>query len=534
MAFTTITDNELINMGVTGLPDTPELSTEEMQAQFDEYPQFLKDKFKTHIEEEEANTAAANIGAEIPEELDNVSTEKIQPILNELATRVKNQKDWQDAADENFSPTELNTGAFHADATNVTVPTMLITDVSGNAASTEFVDNKMQAIGAGDMAKSTYDPNNRGMVETAYKVGDSYVESITESEASYPVPAANDKMKVIIGKIKKYLNDLKTTVATHLADGMMSKEDKIKLDDIKENSQPNYYGECTTASATAAKEVTISDVTDFELKKGVTIAVRFIYENTAQNPTLNVNNTGAKQICTKDGNVTDSNISIGGDAHRFMVYMYNGTSWMFLGDVIDNNVNQTSYNLVQNKEVGNAVASALSKIAEIDLSSTATRPHASGKYLIYGSVSNPFFGKTKAAIAYGDEFNYGTGGNITNIDVSTELTALNSALTIQNLTSSLSLLTNNVSDVSHSLVKYGKIVQLQAELTVTAEYVNSNFGIMNLPSGCYPSKNLIITIPTKSSLNATVTILTNGQVQLYTSENLKNWIIRFVITFLTN
>ena len=66
MSFTNITPEELVDMGVTGLPDTPELSTEDMQAQFDEYSVFLKNKFKTHINELEANTAAADIGMEIP------------------------------------------------------------------------------------------------------------------------------------------------------------------------------------------------------------------------------------------------------------------------------------------------------------------------------------------------------------------------------------------------------------------------------------------------------------------------------------
>ena len=91
MSFTTITDDELVGLGVTGLDDTPELSTEDMQAEFDEYPQFLKDKFKTHITELEANTAAGDIGATIPEVLTNVTTEKVQPILNELASRAGSQ-----------------------------------------------------------------------------------------------------------------------------------------------------------------------------------------------------------------------------------------------------------------------------------------------------------------------------------------------------------------------------------------------------------------------------------------------------------
>lgn len=307
MSFTTITDPELEGLGVSGLPDTPELSTEDMQAQFDEYPQFLKDKFKVHITEEEANTAASNIGATIPEELDNVTDEQIQPILNELATRVKNQKDWQDEADENFSPTELNTEAFHADATTVTVPTVDTLDISDKAASTAFVDAKMQAIGAGDMAKSTYDPYNRGMVETAYKVESSYVNAITESTATYPVPEEGDKVKDIVGKQIKYAEDLKND--------MLSTTD---------------YGTCTTAASTAAKEITVSN-DDWSLRTGSVICVLFSNTNTAQDPTFNVNNTGAKSVWYDTGVITDSNIGFAGTSGRPMLFMYNGTCWVFVG-----------------------------------------------------------------------------------------------------------------------------------------------------------------------------------------------------------
>lgn len=53
------------------------------------------------------------------------------------------------------------------------------------------------------------------------------------------------------------------------------------------------YGVCTTAAATAAKTV---DMTGFTLTTGATIHVKFTYGNTVSSPTLNVNNTGAKEI----------------------------------------------------------------------------------------------------------------------------------------------------------------------------------------------------------------------------------------------
>lgn len=111
MSFTNITDEELEGLGVTGLPDTPGMTTEEMQEQFDEYPKFLKDKFRTLISELEAVTGALNIGAEVPE---NITADgNIQSILNGLR---------------------------------------------------KYVDDTVIALGTGDMATGIYDPNRDGII----------------------------------------------------------------------------------------------------------------------------------------------------------------------------------------------------------------------------------------------------------------------------------------------------------------------------------------------------------------------------------
>ena len=57
--------------------------------------------------------------------------------------------------------------------------------------------------------------------------------------------------------------------------------------------EPILYGTCSTAAATAEKAV---DIPNFELVTGVRIVVIFTIQNTASQPTLNVNNTGAKTI----------------------------------------------------------------------------------------------------------------------------------------------------------------------------------------------------------------------------------------------
>lgn len=76
----------------------------------------------------------------------------------------------------------------------------------------------------------------------------------------------------------------------------------VTLSNILDGSSSSYYGVCETAASTASKVA--SNVTTRtgkrliydDLKAGLTITVRFKYSNTADNSTLNINNTGAKPI----------------------------------------------------------------------------------------------------------------------------------------------------------------------------------------------------------------------------------------------
>lgn len=86
------------------------------------------------------------------------------------------------------------------------------------------------------------------------------------------------------------------------------------------------YGTCTTAAGTAAKVVTCSDFDSLET--GVTIKVKFTYSNTAANATMNVNSTGAKNLCrygtTRVGTTTRASWQAG----AVVSFTYDGTSWV--------------------------------------------------------------------------------------------------------------------------------------------------------------------------------------------------------------
>lgn len=127
-------------VGVTGLPDTPGLTTQEMQEKFDEpAKKLLAPKFNAMVEALQAATAAASLGAAAPDGLDGST---VQDLLNAL-------KKFADAhlADESnpHNVTATQTGAY----------TKAETD--------QAINNKVVAIGSGDMAQAVYDPGHLGV-----------------------------------------------------------------------------------------------------------------------------------------------------------------------------------------------------------------------------------------------------------------------------------------------------------------------------------------------------------------------------------
>lgn len=94
------------------------------------------------------------------------------------------------------------------------------------------------------------------------------------------------------------------------------------------------YGSCSTAAATAAKVV---DCAGFALATGSEITVKFTVTNTAANPTLNVNSTGAKAIYYRGAAISAGYLA----ANRTYTFRYNGTQYDLVGD-IDTNTSTTT------------------------------------------------------------------------------------------------------------------------------------------------------------------------------------------------
>ena len=100
------------------------------------------------------------------------------------------------------------------------------------------------------------------------------------------------------------------------------------IDGVSFNGTANitHYGTCSTAASTAAKVVSC---TGFTLATGAKITVKFTVTNTASNPTLNVNSTGAKAIQYRGSAISSGYLA----ANRVYTFIYDGTNYQLIGDI---------------------------------------------------------------------------------------------------------------------------------------------------------------------------------------------------------
>ena len=143
MAFEKITREELEKVGVTTLPDIPSLQAEEMKRKFEETAkELIVPHINKLIDELMLETAAAVIGAEVPDGLPEETEKTVQKVIQAVFDELENHKN----DDENpHKVTAHQTGAYTKKETD------------------QAIGEKVQQIGAGDMAKSVYDTHGLGV-----------------------------------------------------------------------------------------------------------------------------------------------------------------------------------------------------------------------------------------------------------------------------------------------------------------------------------------------------------------------------------
>lgn len=223
MAFTSITDADLKGKGNVGKPDTPGVSTAEMQRIMDEIPrEVIVPAFNKLVDELNAG-GAGSTGATVPGTLPHGTDSTVQGVLNALAKQTddhlndagnphnvtaaqsgaytKAETDSQIAAavtahesktDNPHKVTAVQTGAYTIEQTN----TQIATAVAAHAGRTDNphgvtaaqvgaytkaeteaqIDKKVQAIGGADMVKAVYDP--QGKEQDMFKYADDAADNL--------------------------------------------------------------------------------------------------------------------------------------------------------------------------------------------------------------------------------------------------------------------------------------------------------------------------------------------------------------------
>lgn len=112
---------------------------------------------------------------------------------------------------------------------------------------------------------------------------------------------------------------------------MASVINKIKVGSTNYNIASTAYATCATAAATVAKVAYIEGAeatSGFTLLTGTTIHVKFTNSNTAANPTLNVNGTGAKAIMKYGTTAIGTTVYTSWQAGAVVSLTYDGTNWL--------------------------------------------------------------------------------------------------------------------------------------------------------------------------------------------------------------
>ena len=146
--FTKITEEDLRGKGVVGQPNVPGLSTLEMQQKVEQVVREVAIPAVNRLVEELAAAAAAqSVGAANPESTGGGET-TVQTVLDAIAEHLLVHK--QDGENPHGVTAE-QTGAYTRTETD------------------QAIDRKVVAIGAGDMARSVYDPDGDGKVTEAMR-----------------------------------------------------------------------------------------------------------------------------------------------------------------------------------------------------------------------------------------------------------------------------------------------------------------------------------------------------------------------------
>jgi hypothetical protein len=137
------------------------------------------------------------------------------------------------------------------------------------------------------------------------------------------------------GNISTKLSEINSQITSALAEAL---QDAKESGDFTGDSKV-AYAICDTEAATAAKVAAVSGNDSWTLQVGSIVMVYFSISNSASNVTLNVNDSGAYPIWYNNAEYTSTSTMYTGYAKRVIIYMFNGTHWVWIGSSYDADTN---------------------------------------------------------------------------------------------------------------------------------------------------------------------------------------------------
>lgn len=168
--------------------------------------------------------------------------------------------------------------------------------------------------------------------------------TVTSDTTSTVSPAAGGTFTVVDSVTRDnfgHITTLNTKTVTLPSSGVVNHSHTFDGWEFDIENAGTEFGTCSTAAGTVAKVVTITPGT-FHLTTGAMVTVKFTTTNTAANPTLNVNSTGAKAIYYRGAAVSAGTLA----ANHVYTFVYDGTRYNLVGD-LDSNSTYTNADLGQ-------------------------------------------------------------------------------------------------------------------------------------------------------------------------------------------
>lgn len=199
---------------------------------------------------------------------------------------------------------------------------------------------------------------------------ESYVEEKVAALVNSAPETLNtlDELAAALGDDANFATTISTQIGgkvDKVSGKQLSTNDYTDTDKAKLDNTNIAYGTCSTTADVAEKAVVLSGNTNWSLKTGSIIMVKFDVSNSAENVKINVNNTGAYPIWYNNAEYTSNGTAYTGYANRTITYMFNGTHYVWITSSYDANSTYTNAALGQGYATCSTAAATTAKVGSL-------------------------------------------------------------------------------------------------------------------------------------------------------------------------